>query len=189
MAASTSRTNTTSLPLPDVTGTSVSPAASAAIHTAATAARSPPSRRASEATSSSRPCWPPGWPRPWPGGVAQQAVEASQHRGVERREVQLRVPLAAEAVAGPQALARAQVGAGVVGDDVVADRQRHPDRQPHQHGQGDLFAVSQPPQEGADARDPGHLAAQGSQPRAGAQSGGSTRRSVHRPASRDAEGP
>ena len=53
MAASTSSTNHTSLPLPDDTGTSVSPGASAATHTAATAARSLPSRRASDATRSS----------------------------------------------------------------------------------------------------------------------------------------
>ena len=102
--------------------------------------------------------------------VAQQSVEPSQHRRVERGEVQLGVPLAAEPVARPQALAGAEVGAGVVGDDVVAHGQRHPYGQAHQHGQGNLLAVPQPPHEGADVRDRGHLAAQGSQPWGGAQS-------------------
>ena len=56
------------------------------------------------------------------------AVEPPEHGGVQRREVELRVPFAAEAVARPEALARAQVGAGVVGDDVVAHGQRDSDR-------------------------------------------------------------
>ena len=100
-----------------------------------------------------------------PVRIVEEAVEAPEDGWVQRWEVELRAPLAPEPVAAPEALARSQVGAGVIGDDVIAHRQRDSDDQTDQHRQGDPFPVSQPPHEGADARDPGHLAAQGSQPR------------------------